>query len=260
MSVTTFPHRIVLKIGTSTLTNAQGRIDAAYLVRFATQVAALRQQGCEIVVVTSGAMVAGLEILGLPPERTDQIPLGQAAAAVGQPELIKQYFRAFWPYEIKIAQVLLSSRDLAHSDSRELAQGTFDTLLEMGTIPLVNENDSVAVEEIRFGDNDRLAAAVAILIRADLMIILSDVEGLYDGDPRSAEAVNLISSVSVIDQPMRDAATGAGSYRGSGGMATKLDAAASLLDAHIPLVICNGRRERAILDAAGGKPIGTRFE
>jgi glutamate 5-kinase len=254
-----YPHRIVIKIGTSTLTGENGHIDAAYLVRFAMQVAALKQAGSEVVIVTSGAMVAGLEVLWMPPERTDRIPIGQAAAAVGQPQLIKEYSRAFRPYRFKLAQVLLTAADLTAEGPSALARGTLCKLLELGAIPLINENDSVAVEEIRFGDNDTLAARVATLIDADLMVILSDIDGLYTADPHTDTSARLIETVSEVTPELLASASGAGSFKGSGGMATKLQAAQTLLAAGIDLVICNGRSPRAILSAASGAPIGTSF-
>jgi glutamate 5-kinase len=251
---------IVIKIGTSTLTGKDGHVDAAYLVQFATQVAELHNAGHNIIIVSSGAIIAGLEVLSMPPERPDDMPTIQAAAAIGQLELAKQYFRAFRPYRILISQVLLTRFDFEHEQSREHARNTLDKLMELGTIPLINENDTVATDEISFGDNDTLAAQVALLTHANLVVLLSDIDGLYTADPRANKDAKLIDHVDSVTDELRAVATGAGTHKGSGGMVTKLEAADLLMASGIPMVICDGRSKNVICDAACGKPVGTLFK
>jgi len=251
--------RIVIKIGTSTLTTEQGGVDAAYIADLARQVASLRLEGKEIVIVTSGAIIAGLEALAMPPQRPDDIPTLQAAAAIGQVELIKHYARAFEVFDLCIAQVLLTRNDIIHREAYLHARDTLQRLMELGVIAVINENDTVAVEEIRFGDNDTLAAQVAILIGADLVILISDIDGLYTADPRVDEDARLIEHIAGFTEEIVSAAGCAGSSKGSGGMLTKLEAARQLMAAGIPMVICEGQRPDVIIEVVSGGLIGTRF-
>ena len=251
--------RIVIKIGSSTLTGPDGKVDEEYIKIIASQVSKLKQQGAEVLIVSSAAIVAGLEALKLPPGRPDSIPLLQAAASIGQIELMKAYYRAFIDQGIQIGQVLLTRFDTSNRQSYLHARDTLEKLLELGVVPLINENDTVAVDEIRFGDNDTLAAQVAILVKADLVILLSDIEGLYTADPRQDDDALLIQSIGAFTEEIVNSAGAAGSARGSGGMVTKIEAARMLMAAGIPMVICEGHRKNAVFDVACGKSIGTRF-
>ncbi|MCL2756537.1 MAG: glutamate 5-kinase [Coriobacteriia bacterium] len=252
--------RIVIKIGTSTLTDNQGRVDAAYIEDLARQVAMLRAQGKDVVIVTSGAIIAGLEALNLPPRRPDDIPTLQAAAAIGQVELTRHYAREFEAHGLCVAQILLTRNDIDRREAYLHARDTLHRLMELGAVAVINENDTVAVDEIRFGDNDTLAAQVAILIVADLVILLSDIEGLYTADPRVDEDARLIEHIAGLTEELVAGAGAAGSGKGSGGMVTKLEAARQLMAAGIPMVICEGHRENVILDVVSGLAVGTLFE
>ena len=252
--------RLVVKIGSSTLTTEDGRLDASYLQEMARQVACLKEQGTEVLIVSSAAIVAGLQRLNMPPTRPDDIPTLQAAAAVGQIELTQHYAQAFAGQNLQLAQILITRNDTINREAYLHARDTLERLLELGIIPLINENDTIAIEEIRFGDNDTLAAQVAILVKADLVVLLSDIDGLYTADPRLSEDAELLESVEEFTREIVDAAGNAGSERGSGGMFTKIEAARMLMAASIPMVICEGHSEDAILHAAQGTLIGTRFE
>jgi glutamate 5-kinase len=251
--------RIVIKLGTSTLTNEDGTLDTSYIKGLAAQVRCLREQGCETIIVSSAAIAAGLEALALPTKRPSSIPLLQAAAAVGQLELAKAYAQAFEGQGIRVGQILLTRFEIANRSTYLHARDTIEKLLELGVVPLINENDTVAVDEIRFGDNDTLAAQVAILAKADLAILLSDIEGLYTADPRIDEDAELLENIGSFTEEIVNAAGEAGSARGSGGMVTKLEAARMLMAAAIPLVICEGHVPNVVVDAACGKRVGTRF-
>jgi len=251
--------RIVVKIGSSTLTDEQGKVDVAFIDQLAAQVNTLMEQGKEIIIVTSAAISAGLQALGMPPKRPDSIPLLQAAAAVGQLELCKVYSACFECRGIKVGQILLTRFEIEHRVSYLHARDTIEKLMELGVVPLINENDTVAVDEIRFGDNDALAAQVAMLIKADLCILLSDIEGLYTADPRIDEDAELLETVGSFTKEIVRAAGEAGSVRGSGGMITKIEAARILMAAGIPMVICEGHVPNVVVDVASGKLIGTRF-
>ena len=251
--------RIVVKIGSSTLTNADGKLDTGFIAELARQTERLRAGGSEVVIVTSAAISAGLESLGIPGERPGSIPMLQAAAAVGQLQLAKAYSAAFGNKGIMVAQILLTRFEIENRATYLYARDTIEKLLELGVLPLINENDTVAVDEIRFGDNDTLAAQVAMLIKADLVILLSDIEGLYTADPRIDEDAELLRNIGAFTKEIVSAAGAAGSARGSGGMLTKLEAARMLMAAAIPMVICEGHVPNAVIDAADGKPVGTRF-
>lgn len=251
--------RVVVKIGSSTLTDAAGRVDRGYIRSFAAEVAAIQAQGIQVVVVSSGAIAAGVERLGFASRPTD-IPSLQAAASVGSVALAETYSVEFAAEGVITGQVLLTRNDTTNRESYLHARDTFDRLLELGVVPIVNENDTVAVEEIRFGDNDTLAAMVATLIGANLVILLSDIDGFYDMDPRDNEDAHLLEEVQELTSELICAAGGAGSALGSGGMATKIEAARILMKAGIPTVICEGHREHAVTDAVAGKLVGTTFK
>jgi len=231
--------RIVVKIGSSVLTTASSGVSAEQIGRLSAELCALARQGFQIVVVTSGARAAGLARLGLTriPKR---IPEQQAAAAIGQIRLMALYERSFSDFDRHVGQVLLTADDLRDRTRYLNAQRTFDHLLRHDVVPIVNENDSVAVDELKFGDNDRLSALVAGLVGADLLVILTDVDGLFAGDPRTSDAP-LIELVDDVDAHIASGvAGGAGSAVGTGGMASKLVAARSAAHRGIPTVVASG--------------------
>lgn len=236
---------VVVKIGSSTLTNASFCIDHDYVQSVAGQIAHLKRQGWQPVVVTSAAIVSGLEALGIR-ERPSDIPSLQAAASVGQNALSTAYAHAFKSHELITSLVLLTRRDTADRTAYLHARDTLKRLLELDVIPIVNENDTVSVEQIKFGDNDTLAALVACLIDAQLVIILSDIDGLYNANPATCASARLIPCVTRIDQTILACAGGVGSKLGSGGMITKIKAARVLMAAGIPMVVCNGRVSQVI--------------
>jgi len=250
--------RIVVKVGSSTLTGVGGGIDSAYVASLVSQICELRDSGWEPVLVSSGAIAAGIRRLGLS-SRPEDMPTLQAAASVGQVALIETYAALFAAQGVKVGQVLLTRHDTGHRESFLHARDTFDRLLALGVVPVVNENDTVAVDEIRFGDNDSLAALVATMVQAELVVLLSDIAGLYDSDPRLSDEANLLEHVEELTDDLVAAAGVSGSDLGSGGMATKIEAANILMKAGVPMVICDGRRERAVVDAAAGLPVGTVF-
>jgi glutamate 5-kinase len=250
--------RIVVKVGTSTLTGRDGRVDRAWLADLARQTAVLRGLGAEVLVVSSGAIAAGVEALGLH-GRPSGLTALQAAAAVGQVHLIGTYSEVMASVDIPVAQVLLTRHDTGHRQAYVFACRTLDRLLEMNVVPVVNENDTTAVEEIRFGDNDTLAALVGVMVRADLVVLLTDIEGLYDHDPGRDERAVLFEHIEELTDEVLAAAGGSGSEYGTGGMSTKLEAARILMKAGIPMVICDGRRPDVLVDAFEGEPVGTYF-
>ncbi len=250
--------RIVVKIGSSTLTMGDSSIDHAYLDCIAEQVARLCADGWQPVIVSSGAIACGLEALGIE-QRPHDMPSLQAAASVGQGALSAAYAQAFAPHGILASTVLLTRRDTADRTAYLHARDTLLRLLELGVVPVVNENDTVSVEQIRFGDNDTLAALVACLIDADLMVILSDIDGLFDANPHRVSTARLIRRVERIDQSVMDVAGEAGTTVGSGGMITKIKAARVLMAAGIPMVVCNGHAENAVVRAAAHEDVGTLF-
>ncbi len=250
--------RIVIKIGSSTLTTSESSIDYAYLSDLADQVAAVRAAGWQPVVVTSAAIACGLEALGMKKRPTD-MPSLQAAASVGQSALSTAYAETFARHGIVTSTVLLTRRDTADRTAYLHARNTLGRLLELGVVPIINENDTVTVDQIRFGDNDTLAAVAACLVDADMVVILSDIDGLYDANPNENPDASLIAHVERITPEILAAAGGSGSVVGSGGMVTKLKAARVLSVAGIPMVICAGRCPNAVVDVAAGKEVGTLF-
>ncbi|MGH7966358.1 MAG: glutamate 5-kinase [Candidatus Binatia bacterium] len=231
--------RVVIKVGSSTLSDTNG-IKRESIAHLARNLAALHAAGKEVVVVTSGAVAAGMSRLGMK-ERPRTIPAKQAAAAVGQINLMAVYEEYCAAHNVRVAQILLTHDDLANRRRYLNAKHTLLTLLEAGVLPIVNENDTVAVEEIQFGDNDNLSALVAVLIEADVLVILSDVEGLYDQDPRAHPEAQLIPLVEQFDEGVVDACGSAGPL-GRGGMASKLAAARKAILSGIPTIIADGRQ------------------
>ena len=256
--------RIVVKVGTSTLTRENGSMNLRAIDRLAMVLADLRGQGHEIILVSSGAIGVGVGKLGLG-KRPNELRMKQAVAAVGQCELMHLYDKFFGEYGNTVAQILLTDEDVEHPIRREHLANTFSSLLELGCIPVVNENDSVSSAEIEtgahkvLGDNDTLSAIVACLCKADLLVLLSDIDGLYNADPHKDPDAVLIERVEEITPELLSMAGGAGTWRGTGGMATKLSAAKTAMEAGIDMVITNGSDMEALYDIVEGKSIGTRF-
>ena len=253
-----FDDLVVVKIGSSTLTNDNGTIDEPFISNLCEQVSELRRKGHPVVVVTSGAAAAGRERLGFS-SRPSDIPSLQACAAAGQAALTEVYAKELAKRNIPCGQVLLTRRDVVDREGYLNARNTLDRLLDLGAVPVVNENDTVSVAEFTFGDNDMLGAIVSALVGASIYVILSDVEGLYTADPGKHSDAELIKQVTAIDKRVAGMAGGAGSSVGTGGMASKVRAARAMIAAGIPLVICHGRRPHVLVDAVSGKEVGTRF-
>lgn len=253
------PRLVVAKVGSSTLVDEGGSLDHAFIRQLCDQVAALSAEGCRVVVVSSGAAAAGRDLLGFS-ERPHDIETLQACAAAGQARLTQAYADVLLERGIPCGQVLLTRRDVIDREGYLNARNTLVRLLELGAVPVVNENDTVSVAEFAFGDNDMLGAIVAGLVGADLYVILSDVEGLYTANPQEDASATLIEHVSEVDARVSAMAGGAGTSYGTGGMSSKLRAARAMLAAGIPTVICQGRRDNVLVDVAHGASVGTRFE
>lgn len=254
--------RIVVKVGSSTLTHPNGKLNIARIEHLVRCMSDLSNRGYEMVMVSSGAVAAGVGKLGLT-EKPKELSMKQAAASVGQCALMHIYDKMYLEYGLTVAQILLTRHDITEGARRDNLMQTFDALLRTGVIPIVNENDSVAVEEIEaldtFGDNDTLSAVVARLCGADLLVIFTDMDGLFDSDPRKNPQAKLIPEVRVIDQKIRAKAGGAGTPGGTGGMATKISAAELCMDAGIPMLITNGERPEDLYRIADGETVGTLF-
>jgi glutamate 5-kinase len=252
-------NRLVVKVGTGTVTDEEGRFDRRNCERLAAELAAAGRSR-RLVLVTSGAITLGAEKLGLVRSAAKpwDIATKQALAAAGQPDLVASWGRALAPHGVKVAQVLLTAEDLASRKRFLNARRTFGRLLELGVLPVVNENDTVAVEEIKVGDNDSLAALVAACVEAELVAMLTDVDGLYDRDPREPGA-RLLDEVPRVTAEMERAAGGAGSARSTGGMVTKLRAARKLSAQGVGMALLSGRRPAALAALLTGEPVGTWF-
>ncbi len=252
------PHRVVVKVGTSSLVSETGSLNRAKMSTLVSQLASAKQQGMDVVLVTSGAIRAGMERLGIP-RRPRNIPDQQASAAVGQSLLMKTYTELFSEHGVITAQVLVT-RDDFHDRIRYLnARNTMHTLFRFGCMPIVNENDTVATEEIRFEENDTLSALVAACVDADLLLNLSDVDGLYNGDPRTNPDCRLIEEVAELTPEIESLAGGAGSDAGSGGMRSKIEAAKIAVNSGVRMVIARASRPDVIPDVLSGRCVGTRF-
>ena len=256
--------KIVVKVGTSTLTHPSGDLDLRSMERLVRAMADLKGEGNEMILVSSGAIAVGTAKLGLA-ERPKELRFKQAAAAVGQCSMMHIYDKLFSEYNCNTAQILLTDGDVADEERAAHLRSTFSALLEMGVIPVVNENDSVSSAEIEtgqhkvLGDNDTLSAIVAKLCEADLLVLLSDIDGLYDADPRTHPDAKLLARVDEVTDEILSMAGGAGTWRGTGGMATKLSAAQIAMGAGCDMVITNGKRPQDLYEIAEGKNIGTRF-
>ena len=251
--------RIVVKVGTSTLAHATGRMNIRHVEELVKVLSDLKNEGHQIILVSSGAIGMGVGKLNLP-GRPGDMPTKQAAAAVGQCELMYTYDRLFTQYNHTVAQILLTGEDVEHPSRRENFENTLERLLQLGALPVINENDTVATAEIKVGDNDTLGAIVARCARADLLVLLSDIDGLFTADPRKDPAARLIPVVEAIGPEIEALAAGAGSDLGTGGMATKVRAAKMVTAAGCDMVIANGARPEVLYDIAEGKSAGTRFK
>ena len=250
--------RVIAKVGTSSLTDAEGVIQRDVIAALCDQLAAVRAQGHEVILVSSAAISAGVSALGLPARPTDVLTL-QALAAAGQPRLMEHYIRELARHDLVAAQVLLVPHDFANRQQYLHARQTLARLLELGCIPIINENDAVASDEIRFGDNDRIAALVGHNVSADLLVLLTDTPGLYTADPRNDPTARLISEVAANDPLLAVTASATGTDRGSGGMASKLQAARLASWSGVRAVIAQASRPNVIVDAVNGVLVGTTF-
>lgn len=249
--------KIVIKVGTSTLTYDTGKMNIKRIDTLARTLSDLHNSGKDIVLVSSGAVGAAMGKLGIT-EKPQEINIKQALAAVGQCELMYLYDKLFSEYHNTVAQVLLTKDDVSVSSRMTNTKNTFKTLLDMGIIPVVNENDTVSTEELGIGDNDNLSALVAELVEADLLILLSDIDGFYDSDPHTNPDAKIISLVDDVNK-VTSLAGGAGSKRGTGGMITKLEAAKRVTDSGIDMIISNGNNIVGLYDIFDGKETGTLF-
>ena len=250
--------RIVIKIGTSTLTHGTGHLNIRRVEGLCKVISDIKNSGHEVILVSSGAIGMGVGKLGLRSRPTD-IPTKQAAAAVGQCELMYTYDKLFSGYNHTVAQILLTGEDVDHEERRTNFENTMYRLLELGALPVINENDTVATAEIKVGDNDTLGGIVACCVKADLLVLLSDIEGLYTADPRKDPNATLISVVEAVTPEVEALAGGAGSSLGTGGMATKLRAAKMVTNAGCDMIIANGEKPSYLYDIVEGKAVGTRF-
>ena len=250
--------RIVVKVGTSTLAHSTGRMNIRHVEDLVKVLSDLKNAGHEMILVSSGAIGMGVGKLNLPGKPSD-MPTKQAAAAVGQCELMYTYDRLFLQYNHTVAQILLTGEDVDHTERRENFENTMERLLELGSLPIINENDTVATAEIKVGDNDTLGAIVARCVKADLLVLLSDIEGLYTADPRKDPSAKLIPVVEEVTPEIEALAGGVGSVLATGGMATKLRAAKMVAEVGCDMIITNGEHPEVLYDIAEGKAVGTRF-
>ena len=250
---------IVVKVGTSTLTYENGKLNLKRMEQIARILTDVKNSGKKVVLVTSGAIGVGMAKMGLG-EKPEKVRVVQAVSAVGQCELMSIYDRLFSEYNTIVGQILMTKDVIANPERRENAVNTFSALLEHDILPIVNENDSVSVDEIKFGDNDTLSSVVAMLVEADTLLILSDIDGLYDSDPRSNENARIIPQVEEITDQIKGMACGAGSKRGTGGMITKLMAAEMATASGIDVVIANGKDPHIVYRILEGKEVGTIFK
>lgn len=250
--------RIVVKVGTSTLAHATGRMNIRQVEELVKVLSDLKNAGHEIILVSSGAIGMGVGKLPLT-SRPGDMPTKQAAAAVGQCELMYTYDKLFTEYNHVVAQILLTGADLNSEERRSNFMNTLQRLLELEALPIINENDTVATEEIAVGDNDTLSATVAVCAHADLLVLLSDIDGLYTADPHTHPDARLIDTVIAITPEIERLAGGKGSELATGGMQTKLNAAKMTTAHGVDMVISNGSKAAVLYDILAGKPVGTRF-
>lgn len=250
--------RIVVKVGTSTLAHSTGCLNIRRVEELCRVLSDLKNSGHEVILVSSGAIGMGVGKLSLK-ERPTDIPTKQAAAAVGQCELMYTYDKLFSEYNHTVAQILLTGSDFRHDDRYQNFQNTMGRLLELGVLPVINENDTIATEEIKVGDNDTLSAMVAVSVDADCLILMSDIDGLYTADPRHDPNARLIDEVQELSPKILALAGDEGSTLGTGGMKTKLHAAKICTEAGCEMIIMNGSAPALLYDLFDGKKVGTRF-
>lgn len=250
--------RIVVKIGTSTLAYATGQLNIRRVEELCKTMSDIRNAGHELILVSSGAIGMGVGKLGLRTRPRD-IPTKQAAAAVGQCELMYVYDKLFSEYHHTVAQLLITADNLSNETRHANFTNTLNRLLELGAVPVINENDTVATDEIVIGDNDTLAAMVAESVEANLLVLLSDIDGLYTADPHADPTARLLPVVHRVDDGIRALAGVSSTDQGTGGMVTKLRAAEICLNCGCEMVIANGAEPRLLYDIVEGKPVGTRF-
>ena len=250
--------RIVVKLGTSTLAHATGHLNIRRVEEICKVISDIKNAGDEVIMVSSGAIGMGVGKLSLKSKPTD-IPTKQAAAAVGQCELMYTYDKLFSEYNHTVAQLLMTGADLKNEERHQNFSNTLNRLLELGAIPIINENDTVATEEIVIGDNDTLAAIVAESVKADVLVLFSDIDGLYTADPHKCEDAKLISEVNVIDDSIMALAGGKGSALGTGGMVTKIEAAKICMACGCDMIITNGNDPQVLYHIIDGESVGTTF-
>lgn len=250
--------RFVVKVGTSTIAYPNGRLNIRHIEKLCKVLSDLKNEGHEIIMVSSGAIGMGVGKLNLD-KRPEDIPTKQAAAAIGQCELMYTYDKLFSEYSHNAAQILLTGSDIDHEDRKRNFENTLNRLLELKAVPIINENDTIATEEIVIGDNDTLSAIVAVSANADLLIILSDIDGLYTKDPHVCDDGEIIHEVRRITPEIISLAGGKGSQLGTGGMATKLHAAKLTIEKGIDMVIANGSDPNILYKVVEGEKVGTRF-
>ena len=250
--------RTVIKIGSSTLTYSNGCVNIRRIEALCKVISDMMNSGCEVILVSSGAIATGVGKLNLR-EKPRDIAGKQAMAAIGQCELMYLYDKEFSLYNHTVAQILLTAPDLDSPDRHKKFENTIEKLLEYGALPIINENDTVATEEIEFGDNDTLAARVAASVGAELLVLMSDIDGLYTADPHKNPDASLIPAVYEIDEKIEAISGGAGSALGTGGMATKIKAAKIAMAAGCDMIIANGSKPELLYNVIDGKDFGTRF-
>ena len=250
--------RIVIKVGTSTLTHATGKLNIRRVEKLCKVMSDLKNAGHELILVSSGAIAMGVGKMNLT-RKPDDVPTKQALAAVGQCELMYVYDKLFSEYHHTVAQLLLTGSDVEDSQRHMNFQNTLFRLLQLGALPIVNENDTVATAEIAVGDNDTLGAIVAVNVRAELLVLMSDIEGLYTADPRKDPSAELIPEVRELTPELLALAGDAGSELGTGGMVTKLRAAGMCMEAGCDMIITNGVRPEDLYRIAEREAVGTRF-
>ncbi|MDD6022118.1 MAG: glutamate 5-kinase [Acutalibacteraceae bacterium] len=250
--------RVVIKVGTSSLTHKSGHLNVRKVEAMCKVLSDLKNAGNEIILVSSGAIAMGVGKLHLP-ERPSDVPTKQATAAVGQCELMYIYDKLFSEYNHTVAQILITIDDMKSERRHQNFQNTMNRLLQLGTLPIINENDTVSFEEFGIGDNDTLSAFVAVSINADLLILLSDIDGLYTADPHKDPDAKLIPVIENIDDSVISVAGGAGTERGTGGMKTKIGAAMTVTEKGTDMIITNAANIEGLYDIFDGKSVGTRF-
>ncbi len=250
--------RTVIKIGSSTLTYSNGCVNIRRIEALCKVISDMMNSGCEVILVSSGAIATGVGKLNLR-EKPRDIAGKQAMAAIGQCELMYLYDKEFSLYNHTVAQILLTAPDLENPDRHKKFENTIEKLLELGALPIINENDTVATEEIEFGDNDTLAAKVAASVGANLLVLMSDIDGLYTADPHKNPDAKLIPAVYEIDEKIEAISGGAGSALGTGGMVTKIKAAKIAMAAECDMIITNGASPEVLYKVIDGEDFGTRF-